>query len=141
MTEPRAVVVIGGTSGIGHAIALRFAEDGFRVVVAGRDAARGDAVRAACQTAGAPGALFVATDVGEAESIEGLATAVEDAFGVPHVVVNCAGILQSGVRVLDQDLDEDATMWRVNYRGTLLGCQVFGLRISEAGRGAILNVG
>ena len=141
MTEPRAVVVIGGTSGIGHAIALRFAEDGFRVVVAGRDAARGDAVRAACQTAGAPGALFVATDVGEAESIEGLATAVEDAFGVPHVVVNCAGILQSGVRVLDQDLDEDATMWRVNYRGTLLGCQVFGRRMSEAGRGAILNVG
>jgi NAD(P)-dependent dehydrogenase (short-subunit alcohol dehydrogenase family) len=141
MTETRTAVVIGGTSGIGHAIALRFAEDGCRLVVAGRDAARGDAVCAACRAAGAPAALFVATDVGDAESVGMLAQAVEGAFGVPHVVVNCAGILQSGKRVLDQDLDEDERMWRVNYRGTLLGCQVFGRLMSAAGRGAILNVG
>jgi NAD(P)-dependent dehydrogenase (short-subunit alcohol dehydrogenase family) len=57
------------------------------------------------------------------------------------VLVNCAGILQSGKRVLEQDLDEDETMWRVNYRGTLLGCQIFGRLMSAAGRGAILNVG
>ena len=63
MAEPRSVVVIGATSGIGQAIALRFAEEGFWVVVAGRNAVRGDAVRAACQAAQAPGALFVATDV------------------------------------------------------------------------------
>jgi NAD(P)-dependent dehydrogenase (short-subunit alcohol dehydrogenase family) len=141
MTEPRTVVVIGGTSGIGRAIALRFAEDGSRVVVAGRDAARGDAVCADCRAEGAPAALFVATDVGDAPSVEKLAEAAEAAFGVPHVVVNCAGILQSGKRVLDQDLDEDETMWRVNYRGTLLGCQVFGRLMAAAGRGAILNVG
>lgn len=140
-THARTAVVIGGTSGIGHAIALRFAEDGSRVAVAGRSAERGGAVAAACIGAGAPDARFLETDVADAASVEALAQAVEAAFGVPDVVVNCAGILQSGKHVLDQDLDEDERMWRVNYRGTLLGCQSFGKRMAAAGRGAILNVG
>ena len=63
------------------------------------------------------------------------------ALGAPGVLVNCAGILQSGKRVLDQDLAEDEAMWRVNYRGTLVGSQVFGRLMTAAGRGAILNVG
>jgi NAD(P)-dependent dehydrogenase (short-subunit alcohol dehydrogenase family) len=37
MADPRTVVVIGGTSGIGRVIAIRFAQDGARVVVAGRE--------------------------------------------------------------------------------------------------------
>lgn len=141
MTEARSVVVIGGTSGIGEAIALRFAEDGWCAVVAGRDAMRGEAVRAACLAAGAPDSRFLTTDVGEAASVDRLAETIVAGSGVPQAVVNCAGILQSGQRVLDQDLDEDERLWRVNYRGTLLGCQVFGRLLSEAGRGAILNVG
>ncbi|BCH31155.1 short-chain dehydrogenase [Mesorhizobium sp. L-8-10] len=141
MAETRTAVVVGGTSGIGQAIAMRFAEDGYRVAVAGRDAARGKAVAAACETAGAPAARFFRTDVGDPASVEALGKAVEDEFGVPHVIINCAGLLQSGKRVLDQDLEEDEKMWRVNYRGTLVGCQVFGRMMSAAGRGAILNVG
>lgn len=141
MAETRTAVVIGGTSGIGRAIALRFAEDGWGLAVSGRNAARGEAVAAACLSAGAPAASFFETDVADAASVEALAQAVEAAFGVPDVVVNCAGILQSGKHVLDQDLDEDERMWRVNYRGTLLGCQVFGRLMSGVGRGAILNVG
>ncbi|RUU11731.1 SDR family NAD(P)-dependent oxidoreductase, partial [Mesorhizobium sp. USDA-HM6] len=41
MVDASTAVVIGGTSGIGRAIALRFAEDGYQVVVAGRDTVRG----------------------------------------------------------------------------------------------------
>ncbi len=141
MADASTAVVIGGTSGIGRAIAERFAEDGYQVVVAGRDAVRGKEAAGACETAGAPRALFVQTDVADPASVEALARAVGDAFGAPHVMVNCAGILQSGKHVLDQDLDEDEKMWRINYRGTLLGCQVFGRLMSAAGRGAILNVG
>lgn len=138
---PNVAVVIGGTSGIGRAIAERFAEEQWQVVVAGRDESRGAEAATACRGAGAPTARFVATDVGSAQSVDALGKAVVDAHGAPHVVVNCAGILQSGKRVLDQDLDEDERLWRINYRGTLLGCQVFGILMSAAGRGAILNVG
>lgn len=141
MAEPNIVVVIGGTSGIGRAIALRFAEEGARIVVAGRDCTRGLDVAAECEKRGAPAARFFATDVADPSSVEALAREAEAAFGIPHVVVNCAGILQSGKRVLDQGLEEDERMWRINYRGTLLGCQVFGRLMARAGRGAILNVG
>ncbi|MFC5386683.1 SDR family NAD(P)-dependent oxidoreductase [Aquamicrobium segne] len=141
MVEARTAVVIGGTSGIGEAIALRFAREGMNVVVAGRDVVRGETVAGACGQAGAKAARFVATDVAKAEAVEELGRAVDTAFGAPHAVVNCAGILQSGKRVLDQDLGEDERMWRINYRGTLLGCQVFGRLMAAAGRGAILNVG
>lgn len=141
MTEPQSVAVIGGTSGIGQAIALRFAREGFRVVVAGRDARRGVVVAAECEAGGAPDARFIAVDVAEPASVEALAAAVAAEHGAPDVLVNCAGILQSGKRVLDQELDEDERLWRINYRGTLLGCQAFGRLMAGAGRGAILNVG
>lgn len=141
MSEARIAVVIGGTSGIGRAIAVRFAQEGERIVVAGRDAARGAEVATECERLGAPAARFIAADVADPASVEALGRAVEEALGIPGVVVNCAGVLQSGKRVLDQELDEDERLWRVNYRGTLLGCQVFGRLMAGAGTGAILNVG
>lgn len=128
-------LIIGGTSGIGRAIALRFAAEGHKVLVAGRDAARGAAVAKDC------GGAFYAVDVAEPDSVGALGATVLGDHGAPHVLVNCAGILQSGKRVLDQPLDEDERLWRINYRGTLLGCQVFGRMMADQGCGAILNVG
>lgn len=128
-------LVIGGTSGIGRAIALRFAAEGHRVIIAGRDAVRGAAVAKDC------GGSFLAVDVADPPSVQALGATVQADHGVPDILVNCAGILQSGKRVLDQPLDEDERLWRINYRGTLLGCQVFGRMMVAEGRGAILNVG
>lgn len=140
MTKPLSLI-IGGTSGIGRAIALRFAAEGHRVLVTGRDAARGAVVAQDCRAAKAAEAAFLPVDVAEPASVEALGADVQQRFGVPDILVNCAGILQSGKRVLDQPLDEDERLWKINYRGTLLGCQVFGRMMAEAGRGAILNVG
>lgn len=128
-------LVIGGTSGIGRAIALRFAAEGHRVIIAGRDAVRGAAVAKDC------GGSFLAVDVADPASVQALGATVQADHGVRDILVNCAGILQSGKRVLDQPLDEDERLWRINYRGTLLGCQVFGRMMAAEGRGAILNVG
>lgn len=140
MAEPLSIV-IGGTSGIGRAIALRFAAEGYRVLVSGRDAARGTTVAQDCTGQGAPAAAFLPVDVSDPASVEALGAAVRVGWGVPDILVNCAGILQSGKRVLDQSLDEDERLWRINYRGTLVAAQVFGRMMAEAGRGAILNVG
>lgn len=134
-------LVIGGTSGIGRAIARRFAAEGHRVLVAGRDPARGADAVAECLADGAAGASFLPVDVADETSVEALGALVQARFGVPDILVNCAGILQSGKRVLDQPLDEDERLWRINYRGTLVACQVFGRVMAGAGRGAILNVG
>ena len=50
MADAKTAVVIGGTSRIGRAIAERFAEDGYQVVVAGRDAVRGKEAAGACES-------------------------------------------------------------------------------------------
>ena len=63
--------------------------------------------------------------VGDAASLEALGQQVEAAIGVPDAAVNCAGILQSGKHVLDQDLAEDERLWRINYRGTLIDGKEF----------------
>jgi NAD(P)-dependent dehydrogenase (short-subunit alcohol dehydrogenase family) len=141
MADAPLSVVIGGTSGIGKAIALRFAAEGHAVIVVGRNAERGEAIAADALAAGAPAAAFQSVDVGDPASLTALGMSVRLGHGVPDILVNCAGILQSGKRVLDQPLDEDERLWRVNYRGTLVGAQVFGRMMAEAGRGAILNLG
>lgn len=140
MTERRVIVVTGGTSGIGRAIAFKFAAEGAAVIVSGRDQARGEAAAAACGERGGEG-HFRACDLAEPESVAALGAWVEDAFGPAHVLVNSGGVLQSGQRVLDQKLDEDEALWRVNYRGALIACQIFGRQMKEARRGVILNLG
>ncbi len=134
-------VIIGGTSGIGKAIALRFAKEGHTVIIAGRDKGRGEDIAKECAALGAVSSDFIGVDVGDPASVESLGEAVSSKHGIPTIVVNCAGILQSGKRVLDQSLDEDEALWRINYRGTLVGAQVFGRLMAEKGRGVILNVG
>lgn len=141
MAEIESAVVIGATSGIGKAIVLRFAQVGASVFICGRDAPRGEEVAKECRSAGAADARFMAVDVADPASIERLSMQVNDISGPPAVLVNSAGILQSGQHVLDQDLDEDERLWLVNYRGTLVACQVFGKLMKSNGRGTILNVG
>ncbi|WP_189654831.1 SDR family oxidoreductase [Paracoccus mutanolyticus] len=51
----------------------------------------------------------------DSASIEALAGAVEAEIGIPAVLINSAGILQSRKHVLDQALDEDERVWRINY--------------------------
>lgn len=140
MDENATVVVIGATSGIGAAIARRFAADGANIVVSGRDATRGKAVANACSALGGKG-LFLPCDLADASSVEAMARRTVEALGTPQVLVNSGGLLQSGTRVLDQDLQEDETLWRINYRGTLVACQIFGRLMKAAGRGAIVNLG
>ncbi len=68
MAESRTVVVIGGTSGIGRAIAERFAADGATVVVAGRDGRRGEETAQACLKGGAPAARRCPSSLSESTS-------------------------------------------------------------------------
>lgn len=140
MSARRSVVVTGATSGIGRIIALRFAEGGAAVTVSGRNAKRGEEVAQACIDAGGD-ARFIATDLADPASVATLGDESQRIFGPPHVLVNSGGILQSGTRVLDQDLGEDEAMWKTNYRGTLAACQIMGRMMRAEGRGAIVNVG
>src|SRR5260370_42682688 len=79
-------LVSGATTGMGQAVAVRLAQDGFSVLVHGRDAARGAAVADEIVANGG-NARFVAADLTDTEAIERLAATV----GQVDILVNNAG--------------------------------------------------
>jgi NAD(P)-dependent dehydrogenase (short-subunit alcohol dehydrogenase family) len=120
----KTAVVVGGTSGIGKAIALRFAAEGNVVVVSERNAERGKAVVSEIRGKGGRG-IFIACDINDRDSVVDLLDTTRVHADEPSILVNSGGILQSGTRVLHQDLDENRRLWDTNYNGTLIACQVF----------------
>lgn len=140
MSEDRAraaevAVVTGAASGIGRAIAVRLAGDGYRTVAIDIDEGGLDRLRSEV-----PDAICERADVGSEAEVGALAAKVEHELGGASVLVNSAGLLQSSASLEALDLDEHDRIWRVNYRGTFLACRVFGLAMARSGGGAIVNV-
>jgi len=134
----RSAVVIGGTSGIGRALALGLAEAGADLAPASRGA---DRVEAAAREVEARGrrAVRVQADVTDRHSLERLLEAAVAAFGKVDILVNCAGKTR---RVPSLEMDE--AQWddilETNLTGTLRACQVFGRHMVERGYGRIINI-
>jgi glucose 1-dehydrogenase len=119
----RIAVVTGGASGLGRAIALRFADEGAFVVVADvrRDPREGGkSTEGLLQERG----LFLEADVSKWEDVDGLIATALDHGGRLDVMVNNAGIAGKFSKPLleTEEGDWDAIM-AVNLRGVFLGCK------------------
>jgi NAD(P)-dependent dehydrogenase (short-subunit alcohol dehydrogenase family) len=134
----RKVVVIGGTSGIGRALALGLAREGAEVIATARSA---DAVATTASEIRALGRATaeVVTDVQSRSSLEALHTAAIAAFGHVDVLVNAAGITrrEPTLDVTDETWDN---ILDVNLGGTFRACQVFGRAMIARGSGRIINI-
>jgi NAD(P)-dependent dehydrogenase (short-subunit alcohol dehydrogenase family) len=134
----RAAVVLGGTSGIGRALALGLADAGADVVAASRRQAEVDATADAIAARGRR-TLRLAADVTRRATLEALRDATLAAFGKVDVLVNCAGRTKR-VPTLELAEDDWAAVLETNLTGTLRACQVFGRPMLEAGYGRIVNI-
>ena len=102
--EGKVALVTGGGSGIGRAIALAFARQGVRVVVADVDASSGEETTHAVTETGVE-ALFVQTDVANGGEVENMITRAVTVFGRLDCACNNAGI--AGVRARTAECTEE----------------------------------
>jgi NAD(P)-dependent dehydrogenase (short-subunit alcohol dehydrogenase family) len=134
----RVAVVIGGTSGLGRAIALGLAEAGAAVVASGRRQELVDEMAAAITQLGRE-SLNYSVNVSDRASIDTLRDAVLARFGRVDVLVNAAGRIK---RTPTKDLPEQE--WEdildTNLTGILRTCQSFYQPLVTSGRGRIINI-
>ena len=93
---PRAVLVVGATSGIGRSVAHQLSAQGARLVLASRSAETLEQTRQECVGRGAAEVLVVPTDVGERDQVEALFERSVDRFGRLDGVVHAAAVIAYG---------------------------------------------
>jgi NAD(P)-dependent dehydrogenase (short-subunit alcohol dehydrogenase family) len=133
----RVAVITGAGGGIGRAVALAYAAEGARCVVADLDDST-EATAALVEQAGAP-ALAVRGDVTRSDDMRALAERARGAFGRIDVLVTCAGIDGAG---LLSELDEAAwvRVVDVNLNGTYRAIRAVLPAMTAQGEGRIVTV-
>ena len=136
----RVALVTGGGRGIGLACAEALAEAGARLIIADRDAALGDAGRAALR-AKRLDAEVVIMDVTDAARVTQVANEVVSRHGRIDILVNNAGVARSETPAEKVTDEHWLNVLDVNLNGTFWCCRAFGSHMLRAKSGAIVNIG
>lgn len=134
----KVVLVTGGTSGIGQATALAFAQEGAAVVVAGRREKEGAESVALIEQAGGKG-LFVRADVSVEEDVANMVAKTVKAFGKVDFAFNNAGVMLESAPITEVSSDTIDRILAINVRGVALCLKHEIPAILKAGGGGIVN--
>jgi NADP-dependent 3-hydroxy acid dehydrogenase YdfG len=134
----KVVVVTGGGSGVGKAVADMFLKEGAKVVIAGRDAAKLDAT--AKELAGGPNLIAVPTDVTSAVACQALIHTSVAAFGRVDVLVNNAGMNLKARTIRELTPEAWDGMIRANLDGAFYCTRAVLPYMVERKDGVIVNV-
>ena len=137
LTE-KIAVVIGGTSGIGRAIAHGLADAGADVVPTSRRAEQVEAAAKEIEERGRR-SLRITSDVSDKASLQIMRDQTIAAFGKVDILVNCAGRTKRAPTIDFAEADWNE-IFNTNLTGTLRACQVFGPHMIERGYGRIINI-
>lgn len=144
--QGKVALVTGAASGIGRAIALRFAAEGAATFLADLDDLAGAAAAEECASQG-HGSRYLRTDVSRAADCSRAVEQALSAFGALDILVNCAGVIRRATVTELSEADWDLVM-DVNAKSVFLMCKaaiphLAGTRPSPgppSARGAIVNI-
>ena len=136
--ENSVAIVTGASSGIGRSAAMRFVEEGARVVAADVDVDGGESTVAEIEDAGGE-ATFVETDVSDPEDVETMVKTAVDTYGALDFAFNNAGIEGESERAGEQPLANWERVIDTNLKGVFLCMQEELPAMLESGGGAIVN--
>jgi NAD(P)-dependent dehydrogenase (short-subunit alcohol dehydrogenase family) len=134
----KTAVVVGGTSGIGRAIALGLAEAGADVVPTSRRREQVEAAASEIEERGRR-SVRVVSDVSDSTSLQNVLDTCIAAFGKVDILINSAGRTKRAP-TLDFVEEDWAAIIDTNLTGTLRACQVFGRHMIERRYGRIVNI-
>ncbi|MEL7316425.1 MAG: SDR family oxidoreductase [Cyanobacteria bacterium J06559_3] len=135
----KVALVTGGTSGIGKATAIAFAQAGASVVIAGRRQPEGDAVVSEIQAAGG-NAIFVKTDVSEEDQMKALVENAVSTYGRLDIAFNNAGVEgEFGIVAANQTVNNYNRVFDINVKGVMLSMKHEIPAMLTNGGGAIVN--
>jgi NAD(P)-dependent dehydrogenase (short-subunit alcohol dehydrogenase family) len=134
----KVAVVVGGTSGIGRAIAHGFAQAGADVIPTSRRAEQVEEAAREIEQFGRR-SIRLTSDVSDRQSLERVLNAAIEAFGKVDILVNSAGRTKRAPTV-DFPEEDWNDILDTNLTGTLRACQVFGRHMLERESGSIINI-
>lgn len=140
MEETKTILVTGGSRGIGKEVALKYAENGYNVVINYvSDKTDVEAIKNELLEKGAHDVLLAKADVTNAEQIEELVKQAIEKFGAIDVLVNNAGITKDNLlmRMSEEEFDK---VIEVNLKGTYIVTKAVTKYMMKKRKGSIINL-
>ncbi|MHC0067509.1 SDR family oxidoreductase [Nostoc sp. UIC 10890] len=138
MLKDKVVLVTGGTSGIGRATAIAYAQQQAKVVVVGRRIDEGEETVRLIQEAGGE-AFFVQADVTKEADVQAMVDKAVDVFGRLDIAFNNAGMVGENPSLIEQTEAEYDRIMNINVKGVWLLMKYEIAQMLKQGSGAIVN--
>ena len=135
----KTVIITGGTTGIGKATAIKFAENGYNVVITSRDSKKESAIKKEFQEKGLE-VDFKVLDVRNEKNVENLIKETVAKYGKLDVMVNNSGISLGNAILAETESEDLKKMLETNVMGVYYGMKYAIKEMLKTNGGAIVNL-